>query len=519
MHSNQSLTFDNESLARWIQQNCQTDPNATALVCQGQSLTYGELDLRARSLAAGLRDLGIRKGDIVAIQLPNIAEFVVSYLAISGLGAVTQTLHMPYRYADLKQLLGHSEAVAAICLDHVKDASPAEIVLELREEIDSLEHVIVVGEAPDGSVPYATLAEQDPLSRYEAVDEHDRFLLLYTSGTTAEPKGVPHCYGNFLGNASRCVEEFQFSSGDRLMPVAPLSHLYGLYVLHLALSVGATVVLLPVFSPPGLMDTVKQYKPTAIFAAPAHFAAAFGLDLIDTGGMPDTRLTCLSGTTVPPELARKVDGLMPNGQVIQLWGMSEIQAGSFGRPSDSADSRQQTAGRASPGTELRIVDGEGRVSGSNTEGELQMRGASVFAGYLKNEDATRESFTAEGWFRTGDLATIDAHGFLTITGRTKEIIDRGGIKFNPLEVEKQILQMPEVVSVAMVPMADPVLGERACAFLQLTPNSILALEDILDTLKRAGVAKYKWPEAMRIIEEMPVTPTQKVKRGDLKAML
>ena len=364
--------FDSECLARWILRSCESQPHATALVCEGSSLSYAELDVQVRSLAAGLHALGICKGDIVAIQLPNTAEFVASYLAISALGAVTQTLHLSYRHADLRQLLSHSGARAVICLDRNKDVNPAGILLQLRDQIDSLEYVIVVGDTPGDARSYATLAWHEPLQSYEPVGENDPFLLLYTSGTTAEPKGVPHCYGNFLGNASRSVEEFRISSADRLMPVAPLSHLYGLYVLHLAMAAGAAVVLLPVFSPPGLIDIVNRDRPTAIFAAPAHFAAAFEMALFDDKAMPDVRLTCLSGTTVPPELARKVDELMPNGDVIQLWGMSEIQAGSFGRPGDSAASRHQSAGRASPGTELRIVDSEGQPATSGTEGELQM---------------------------------------------------------------------------------------------------------------------------------------------------
>jgi non-ribosomal peptide synthetase component E (peptide arylation enzyme) len=210
---------------------------------------------------------------------------------------------------------------------------------------------------------------------------------------------------------------------------------------------------------------------------------------------------------------------MPNGKVLQLWGMSEMQAGTFTRPGDPLSVRSSTAGRASPGTELRIADGTTALP-TDTEGELQARGRSVFAGYLDNAEATSAAFTADGWFRTGDLARLDAQGNLAITGRLKDVINRGGVKFNAADVETIIGAHEAVAQCAIVPMPDPVLGERACCFLMLKPGAqAITLDDLRIWLSARDVAKLKWPERVEIIADMPMTPTRKVKKTELVKLL
>jgi acyl-CoA synthetase (AMP-forming)/AMP-acid ligase II len=212
---------------------------------------------------------------------------------------------------------------------------------------------------------------------------------------------------------------------------------------------------------------------------------------------------------VPPELAAAVEKKLPGGKTIQLWGMTELQAGSFSRPSDPADVRHGTAGAATPGTELRVVDHR-----------LQVRGPSLFKEYFNNPVATRQAFTRDGWFETGDTAELSAGGHLRFTGRVKEIINRGGVKYSPVDIEALIERMPGVARCAIVPYPDAVLGERACVFVQPAPGASRAtLEAITRELDRAGVAKFKWPERLELVDAMPLTPTQKVMRGRLRERL
>jgi cyclohexanecarboxylate-CoA ligase len=491
----------------------------TAVVGAESSLTYADLHARALSLAAGLHGLGLGRGDIVAAQLPNSVEFITCYLATGYIGATLQTIHMPYRGAEVETLLAHSRAAAAVCLSQGKDASPAEIILSRKPKLPQLKHIIAVGPQLPETIAFASLAGAADESALPPVIATDRFVLLYTSGTTAAPKGVPVDYARFLFNASRSAAELGIDRSSILLSAAPYTHLYGLFSVNLALTTGAATAIMPPFTPQALGAALDACRPTGLFVAPAHMSACLNEGLLTRERLASLRFVLISGSICPPALAHAVQDLMPNGKVLQLWGMSEMQAGTFTRPGDPLGVRSSTTGRASPGTELRIADGT-TVLPASTEGELQARGRSVFAGYLDNAEATSAAFTPDGWFRTGDLARLDAQGNLEITGRLKDVINRGGVKFNAADVETIIGAHGAVAQCAIVPMPDPVLGERACCFVVLKPGAdAITLDDLRAWLSARDVAKLKWPERVEIIADMPMTPTRKVKKTELIALL
>jgi acyl-CoA synthetase (AMP-forming)/AMP-acid ligase II len=272
---------------------------------------------------------------------------------------------------------------------------------------------------------------------------------------------------------------------------------------------------MPAFNPKIVLGELKAVNATHVFSAPAHFSPFVANNLLTPDVLAGIRYLCLSGAPVPPVLAEALDAMLPDGGVAQLWGMSELQAGTYTRPGDQAEMRYSTAGRPAPGMELRVLDDHGHPLPAGQEGALEVRGPSVFAGYLNRAEETRNSFDADGWFATGDLAVINADGFMTITGRTKELINRGGVKFNPVEVEEVLGGLPVIQQCAIVPIADPDLGERACLCAELTPDTSLALDEVLAFLSEAGMAKYKWPERLEVLESLPMTPTRKVMRGKL----
>ena len=508
-----------DTLWSWLEARAREAPDRPALVGPDTSVSYGDLLRNVRATAGGLLELGLKKGDVVAVQLPNIEAFVVTFLAVSACGGVVQTLHMPYRQAELEHLLAHSGARMAVGLSAFKDMSPAGEMLAMSRSLADLETVIAVGEPVGGTRQFSQLAQGSIEVELPELSSDDRYLLLYTSGTTASPKGVPHSYRGFLGNAARSAEQLGIGAHESMMSVAPYTHLYGLFVMHMCLATGATQALLPVFDPQGFLPTLSQLKPGGIFAAPAHFAPFCAAGAIKAEHMAHTRLTCLSGSTVPPALAEQVDRLMVDGAVIQLWGMSELQAGAFGRLDDPQETRFTTAGRASEATELRIVDADDHVQPAGSEGELQVRGPSVFAGYLDNAAETQAAFAGNGWFRTGDLAVLDDKGFLTLTGRVKEVINRGGVKYNPIDIEAILTGLEAVEACAIVPYPDADLGERACLCVQLNDGNTLTLDEVTGLLNERGIAKYKWPERLEIVDAMPLTPTRKIMRGKLKQSL
>jgi acyl-CoA synthetase (AMP-forming)/AMP-acid ligase II len=449
---------------------------------------------------------------VVAVQLPNIPEFLAAYAALCALGAVMQTTHMPYQRAELKALLGHSRATAFIGLERFKEGQPVAQVRGLMGELPALKQVFAVGDLPSAALDAPAACSPD-----------DRFLLLYTSGTTDNPKGVPLAYRGFLENARASVPEFEVGPEDVLLSAAPLTHLYGLFVYHLALQSGAAMSLLPAFTPPDLSATIAGHRATGVFAGPAHFKPMLDAGLLDKGDLASVKFVCLSGSAVPPALAAEVEAKLQaqgKGRTLQLWGMSELQAGAYCRPRDSAEVRHGSAGAASPGTELRVVDDADQPLPAGREGRLQVRGASVFAGYLDNPSATAEAFARDGWFDTGDTALLTSAGHLQLTGRVKEIINRGGVKYSPIDVEAVLDRVPGVARSAVVPWPDAVLGERACVFIQPAPGAAApSLADLTGALAAAGIARFKWPERLETIAAMPITPTQKIMRGRLRGLL
>ncbi|MEM7693989.1 MAG: class I adenylate-forming enzyme family protein [Pseudomonadota bacterium] len=486
-----------------LRDNAAARPDAPAILTEAGAISHRALLEEVERVATGFAAHGIGAGDVVAVQLPNIPEFIVTMLAAGARGAITQTVHMPYRRDELKTLLGHSGAKAAIALANGKDHSPAGEIEALAPDLPALEHVFAVGGSFDD-----LRANADP-SALTPAGPDDAYLLLYTSGTTASPKGVPHPARGFMQNAADAAAAFGIDGDGRILSFAPFTHLYGLMTVHMAVLTGAAAALLPAFAPPAVPGALKTFRPTVVYAAPAHFAPLVGSGALSSALFEETRVVSLSGAAVPKRLAASVDALLPNGSVIQLWGMSELQAGAYGRPDDPAEQRLTTTGRPAPGTEARVTEA----------GALEVRGPSVFAGYRNNPDETAAAFSHDGWFQTGDTAVIDADGFIRLTGRTKEIINRGGIKFNPADIEEILLDLPAIAQCAIIPLPDPVLGERACLCAELHPGAALRLEDVTARLDKEGVAKFKWPERLEVFDALPITPTRKVMRGALAAAL
>ena len=508
--------LQDRTLTEWLRGNAEKRPQAVAVETATEKLTYEALWQNVCRLCSGLARLGVEKGDVVAGRLPNTMDYITLFLAVAARGGIFQTLHMAYRHKELGMLLADSKAKVAFIATTADDTELNGAPLVLQKSLPDLHAIVAVGDPLPGARTYAELtateARADDLVQ---TTTDDLYLLLYTSGTTSRPKGVPHSYRNFLNNALYASEELQLDSSARILSLAAMTHLYGLFTLHLSLASGATTTLLPKFNPHTLLSNLPSLKPSAVFAAPAHFAPLVSSGALNSHHLHSVRLLCLSGATVPPMLAQALSTTLHDGAVIQLWGMSELQAGAFGRPDDPYEKRIHTAGRASPQLSLRVTSFSDEALPAGTEGALEAKGFSVFKGYWHNDEETKKAFTDDGWFRTGDLAVIDDDGFITLTGRTKELINRGGVKYNPVEVELLVSKLDAVESCAVVGLPDPVLGERACVCVKLAGDKNVSLAEITNALSQAGLAKYKWPESMVVVDSFPVTPTNKVIRKQL----
>src|SRR5262249_52828741 len=277
----------------------------------------------------------------------------------------------------------------------------------------------VLGEMIEQLTPLDAEAVEPPVAA-------DPFLLLYTSGTTAAPKAVPHNYHTILSNARLGAPEHGITVADRVLSAAPFTHPFGLYSIHGAMAASAAMVLLPAFTPAELAAAIARGKPTALWTAPAHFAALRAQDLVARHDFSSLKMMIMSGSACPPDLVRWTAAQVPNCAVTQLWGMTETQGALYTRPGDPLDIAANSAGRPSPGTEIRIVDADGRPCPPGEEGELQVRGCLLFAGFFNNPAANEAGFAADGWYRTGDLATARPPGNVAIPRPPHAVINRRG---------------------------------------------------------------------------------------------
>ncbi len=510
-----------ETTATWLRHWAGEAPEATAIAAPGHAaISYATVLDRAECLAAALAALGLRRGDVVSVQLPSTPEFVVIYHAVARLGGVLSTLHMPYGPGEAEPILRHARARAVFCSAATEKSDPPGMFAMLSQRLPNLRHIISVGPPRDGVLSLdALIAGADRAALPQLPVATDAALMCYTSGTATAPKAVPHSFQSLLANPRQCLPVFDVRPGDRVLSAAPLTHAFGLFVVNAALMAGATFTPLPLFTPSALASALEQERPSHAFVAPAHVAALLQAGLFDGRDLGALRQVIVSGSYCPPELKRSLESKLGGSCVFELWGMTETFAVLLGNPHDPADERHNWIGRATAGSEARVADPDGRPAPPDVEGELHVRGCSVFAGYFDNAVANNNVFSDDGWLCTGDLAVMNETGHVRITGRIKDIINRGGVKLNPSDVEALIDRHEAVAQSAIVPIPDVVLGERACCCVVLKPEKTLSLEALCAWLEQNGVAKLKWPERLVQIEAMPITPTRKIIKSRLVEMI
>ncbi len=507
------------SLDEWA---AQTPDKPVAQEPRGPSCSYGEMKSRSQRLANSFLELGLRKGDVIAIQLPSCIEFLIAYIAAARMGSVLATMHVPYRDAELEPLLRFSEAKAVICGQSVGSYEGPVMMDRLRKKIPDIAHLIVVGSK--GTVQNCLQFDEliagganQPVS--DGPLARDPVLLCFTSGTSSSPKGVMHSFETLTANARAYSKTIDLTSEDRSLITPPFTHIFGLECFHNTLVTGGTLVPVEQYLPQTFAGILETAKPTVVYVAPAHLAGTLKAGKLVARNLASIRHVILGGAICPPHVAAEFETFLPNGRVGNLFGMTETLLTTQTIMSGSARSRHSTVGRAVPGIDVRIVSDEGIPVVGDEVGELQMRGFSVMSGYMKNPDANSSAFTADGWLRTGDLSRWDEEGNITIVGRKKDLINRGGVKINPSDIENIIMEHDQVMHAALVSMDDDVLGERICAFVTVVNDGKIDLDGLCRFLLHKGVAKMRWPERLVVIDEMPMTPTKKVIKGALQLKL
>jgi len=481
-------------------------------------LSWSQLADRAEALAAGLQDRGIGQGDVVGLHLANGWEFILAVVALAQLGAVALALHPPYRTRELQQLIEWTQAVAIIA-----PASALTKVREVAAQQPSLATLVITGDAagidPGGppALSFAALASTDAgrVPR-AAITPEDPLSLNPTSGTESlRPKICMHSHDGLLSNSMDLAVRARLTKTDRVLCTGGYTHLFGMASLQMALHVGATVVCLPQFSPAVWLDLCERESVTRAWTVPAHLA-----DIIEEQRLRPRKLALTElrtgGVAIEPGFAATVRAVLCNNFVIQ-WGTSEIGGGATTLAQDVFSS--PTIGTPIENAAVRIVDENGDACSAGVAGEIWYRRADSFRGYLRDPETTAAAVTRDGWVRTGDIAVREADGSLAFRGRTKDIINRGGLKISAFEVESLLAQLRPLRQIAVVATPDPRLGERATLVCSLHAGHTLELHDVTRHLDGLGAAKYKWPEALIVLDELPTTATGKVAKAAVRAFL
>jgi non-ribosomal peptide synthetase component E (peptide arylation enzyme) len=513
--------WNDDTLATYLEKWARETPDKPAIVAGERTLSYAETHAAARRFANSLLGLGIGKGDVVGIQLPNVPEYLIAYFGVAMMGGILGTLHMPYRAAEMTPLMNHGRMKALIVGAATERYDAPATAFALKSSVPTLEHVIVRGApVPDGCHDLAGMiadGADDDIADPPGPD--DFALLCFTSGTAAAPKAVLREYRSIAANARTYSPTIALTADDVVMTAPPFTHVFGLCCVACTIWAGATNLLMDLFTPDAFIRCIHDGRPTVLFCVPAHIAGTHKAGLFETHDCGSIRDVVVAGAVCPPEIAATFERYLPTGRVGQLFGMTEVIL-VMQTPLDvGPDVRHTSTGRATAGIDARVTGDDGSPLGPGAEGELEIRGYSVLAGYLDNDEANRTSFTEDGFFRSGDLATIDGDGNVVITGRVKHVINRGGIKINPTDIENLITAHDAVVQSAIVAMPDDVLGEKACLFVELAPGAAFGFEEMTAYLEANGIAKMRWPERLEIVAQMPMTPTRKIIKDELAKQL
>ena len=492
-------------------------PDSVAIIDRGRSRSFAEVEQLVERAARMLWALGVRPGEAVSWQLPNWIEGVVLHQAALRIGAVSNPIVAIYREREVRFILGQSRSKVFFAPATFRRFDYVAMVNKLRPELPDLEHIVVVGDKASGNaLSFDELMAEDgkPFPELER-SPNDVALLLYTSGTTSEPKGALHTHNTLDYENRSIIDLFGLTSRDVIFMPSPITHITGLlYGAQLPFMLGATVVLQDIWDTDEAVGLIDRNQCTFSVGATPFLDGIVTKTSDREAGANTLRVFACGGADVPPDLIRRATTRL-GGFVTRVYGSTEYPTALSGAPGDPLEKCAGTDGRPIADAQARVVTADGGIADPGVEGELQVRGPELFLGYL-DENLNIDSFTAQGWFKTGDLATTDADGFVQITGRQKDIIIRGGENISAKEIEDLLFEHPKVAEASVVGSPDPVLGERVCAFVVPRDGQNLELAEMVNFLRSQGIANQKLPESLIVLDQMPSTASGKIQKFKLR---
>jgi cyclohexanecarboxylate-CoA ligase len=483
----------------------------------GRTWTFGDLAARAERMAGALHAAGVRAGDVVAWQLPNWFEAPALATAIDRLGAVSNPILTIYREREVGFVCRQAGARVLIVPGTLRGVDHREIAAAARLAAPSVEQVLTVRAEPGAGMRALESLEGAPAPPPAPHGPDDVSMLFYTSGTTADPKGVLHTPST-LGSIVRYhAELLRPTPDDRPLLQFPITHIGGIVMFVMVQAAhGSSLVAMDGYDPSLALDLIEHHRVTSVGGPPAVLHGIMRAPEFSPARVRSLRTSGLGAADVSPELMREVARKL-GVLTYRSYGMTECPMFTCGAPGDPEERRFGTDGRPVPGAVARLVDEAGRPVAAGVEGEIEVFGPQLCVGYL--DPALNTAFTADGFFRSGDLGIMDAEGYLRITGRRKDVIIRKGENLSAKGIEDDLAEHPRVADVAVVGVPDAERGERVCACVVVRGEGTLTLAEVRAFMEGRGVMRQKIPEQLEVLPELPRNATGKVRKDLLRARL
>ncbi|MFB7715380.1 long-chain fatty acid--CoA ligase [Streptomyces sp. NPDC056105] len=501
------------NLATALRESRVANPDKPLCHFADMTFSYAQVDEISGKVANSLLSLGLQRGDKVAVQLPNVPQFLFTYFGILKAGLTMVPLNPLLRAPEIAYQLDDSDAKLLVTFE-----SFADVALEGARQVEGVATYVVTtptGDGlPEGALPYDELYVAEDTGDIVPTNADDTAVLLYTSGTTGRPKGAELTHFQLYMNCTVAGELFGAGDEDVVVAVLPLFHVFGLSsVLNVNVRFGGTLVLVPRFEAESVLDAIERHRCTIFIGVPTMYVALLSADISDRD-LASLRVGVSGGAAIPGEVIRAFEEKVPGAVILEGYGLSETASTTTFNV--SAEARKVLSiGKPVWGVEARVVDenDEPLPPGPEHIGEVVVRGHNVMKGYYKRPDATAEALR-NGWFHTGDLGYADEDGYLFIVDRKKDLIIRGGYNVYPREVEEVLFTHPAVSEAAVVGKPDERLGEEVLAYVALKPGAVATPDEIRAYCKER-VAAYKYPREVRVVDKLPKGPTGKILKRSL----
>lgn len=511
--------WDRWTFCDYIKRWAEAFPGKEALIDSKTRLTWSQYRVMMDRMALHFLELGIKRDDLVVTQIPNCVEAIITEMALARIGACVVPLAMQWREHELNYVLGQTESPAVVVAKEYAHFNYVTMMKGLQGKHPRLKHVVVLGDdVPEGTVSFKALWENrieetyaaDYLDQNFKLDANNVLTMCFTSGTEADPKGCPRTHNHWKAfERSGFLHHLTENAHDKVVMALPWINLFGQSVGILSMAmVGGTLILIDGFNPAVMAQTIAKEKATLYAGVPAMHIALLNYADLDQFDVSSLRVVASGGAPCPTpvikQMMEKFGCLVWNGFGSNEGHLNVTEVGL------APELVSTTIGLPQLYSQTKIVDESQNILGVGQVGEFCQKAPFIISGYYKRPDLNAQKWDQDGFYHTGDACYLDENGFYHFSTRLKDIIIRGGMNISAEEVEFILYRHPKVVNAAVVGMPDAKLGEKCCAYLELKPGESLALEDIQSFMAKEGVAKYKWPERIEILSQLPRTPTGKV---------